>query len=429
MKKILSTLLILLVSNMLCKAEYDFSTYMYPFGFRTYYSEDSNGKTTSMSQFSFKSQSYNNFLVEEVYIGMGMNSATSLYRYHTEDNMVVSDVQIRNNALTGTTKYQDKLTLFAFPKENKPYKWTEIDRGDQYQCTSEYVYLNFSIYSKSYFLKAIKITRDNSYVLGKEKHRVIEKSYWVSDFGRIITIVNWDGAKRISSKLDVLEYFQEMSKEEYNTYIQKKKEEERRAKEAAEAEALLRKKMAAFKEKTKPRPFEEKYAIYQQPIIDIIESQIYTLDSVGNEPMIITITSNHDVKVQNGAFSASSLIGESIKKYLKTLLNEGKIQLDTAINPTTNKSTEIPLVLKISQIPSIVTQKHFLNYKKGLWYDAETQDLLDPSSSLGDMLYTSAAEFRLRYKKAKRIAIEVKYIDFNNKLHLKGVEKVYTRKE
>ena len=187
--------------------------------------------------------------------------------------------------------------------------------------------------------------------------------------------------------------------------------------------------MAAFKEKTKPRPFEEKYAIYQQPIIDIIESQIYTLDSVGNEPMIITITSNHNVKVQNGAFSASSLIGESIKEYLKALLNEGKIQLDTAINPTTNKSTEIPLVLKVSQIPSIVTQKYSLDYKKGLWYDVEKQEMLDPSSPLGDMLYTSATEFRLRYKKAKRIAIEVKYIDFNNKLHLKGVEKVYTRKE
>ena len=93
------------------------------------------------------------------------------------------------------------------------------------------------------------MTRDNSYVVGKEKHRVIEKSYWASGYGRLITLVNWDGTERTSSMLVVLDYYQEMFLEEYNSYIQRKREQERRAKEAAEAEALLTKKMEVFKEK------------------------------------------------------------------------------------------------------------------------------------------------------------------------------------
>lgn len=100
--------------------------------------------------------------------------------------------------------------------KDKPFKWSETDRGDKYQCTSEYVYINASIYHKSLFMKAIRITRDNSYIIGNEEHRIIETSYWVSDYGRIITYVDWDGTKKASYKLDVLDYVQEISEEKYN---------------------------------------------------------------------------------------------------------------------------------------------------------------------------------------------------------------------
>ncbi len=202
--------------------EYNFDDYVYPFGYRTFISQNSEGKTTSISQFSFASEYFDNYIIEEVYIGMGMMSAKTAYRYHTEDNMVISDVQLRQNAMTGSTKYQDKIVLFAFPEKDKPFKWTETDRGDKYQCTSEYVYINASINQKMSFMQAIKITRDNSYIVGNEKHRIIETSYWTSNCGRIITFVDLDGTKNTSSKLDVLDYVQEISTEEYNTYIKKK---------------------------------------------------------------------------------------------------------------------------------------------------------------------------------------------------------------
>ena len=196
--------------------EYNFEDYVYPFGCRTYASPDSKGNLLTVTQYSFESHDYNNYLVKEVYIGYGIMSTKATYRYRIEGNTVISDVQLWQCALTGNTRYQDRLILFAFPVNNKPFKWTETDRGDKYQCTSEYVYINASIDHNSLFLKSIKITRDNSYIVEKKKHRIIETSYWVSNYGRLITFVDWDGTKRVSSKLDVLDYIQEISEVEYN---------------------------------------------------------------------------------------------------------------------------------------------------------------------------------------------------------------------
>ncbi|GEM_PF-851561 len=201
--------------------KYNFEDYIYPFGCRTYDSPDSKGNLLSVTQYSFESQAFDNYLVEEVYIGLGIMSAKTTYRYHTEENAVISDVQLRQNRLTGSTKYQDRLILFAFPVNNKPFKWSETDRGDKYQCTSEYVYINASVDHNSLFLKSIKITRDNSYIVGKKMHRIKETSYWVSNYGRLITFVDWDGTKKASSKLDVLDYIQEISEVEYNKQIKK----------------------------------------------------------------------------------------------------------------------------------------------------------------------------------------------------------------
>lgn len=58
--------------------EYNFSDYVYPYGCRTFLSLDSSGKTIAISQFSFASQYFDNYLIEEVYIGMGMMSAKTL---------------------------------------------------------------------------------------------------------------------------------------------------------------------------------------------------------------------------------------------------------------------------------------------------------------------------------------------------------------
>lgn len=109
--------------------EYNFEDYVYPFGYRTYASLDGNGNLSSVTQYSFESQAYDNYLVEEVYIGYGVMSAKTTYKYHTDENAVISDVQLRQNRLTESTKYQDRLILFAFPEKDKPFKWTETDRG------------------------------------------------------------------------------------------------------------------------------------------------------------------------------------------------------------------------------------------------------------------------------------------------------------
>lgn len=215
MKKIILLTVSLFLAMSTKAQDFNFEDYFYPFGFRTYLLLDSGGKTTSMSQFRFTSQYYDNYLIEEIYVGMGMMSAKNTYRYRVEGNTVISDVQLRQNAITGSTKYQDKIVLFAFPTKDKPYTWSETDSGNKYQCSSEYVYINASIAHNSLFVKAIKITRENSYTFENKRHRIIETSYWVRNYGRIITYIDWDGTKNTSS-MDILDYIQEISEEEYN---------------------------------------------------------------------------------------------------------------------------------------------------------------------------------------------------------------------
>lgn len=180
---------------------YNFADYLYPYGCRTFSLQNSKGETTGVSQFSFTSQTFDNYLVEEVYIGIGQLSAKNTYRYRVEGNAVISDVQIRQNVLMGSSKYQDKITLFAFPNNDKPYTWSEVDRNDKISGKSEYVYIKFL----NRRTKAIKITK-TTYT---NNHKYEEKSFWVEDYGRIVTFNNIDdGEEKISSKnIDINEIF------------------------------------------------------------------------------------------------------------------------------------------------------------------------------------------------------------------------------
>jgi len=197
MKKLLSIFIVLMSLLATCKAgEYNFEDYIYPFGSRTFKTLDANGKAISMSEYSFVSEQYDNYLVEEVYIGMGMQSATNYYRYRVVNNTVISDLQIKQNRLTGSTKYQDKRTLFAFPWKDKPYTWSETEQGEKIDGKSEYVYVMF-MGSKT---KAIKITENISFVVNNVKHKHQRKSYWIEGYGRVVTYYTMDdGKERIQS--------------------------------------------------------------------------------------------------------------------------------------------------------------------------------------------------------------------------------------
>ena len=197
MKKLLLILIGLMSLLATCKAgEYNFEDYIYPFGSRTFKTLDANGKAISMSEYSFVSEQYDNYLVEEVYIGMGMQSATNYYRYRVVNNTVISDLQIMRNRLTGSTKYQDKRTLFAFPYKDKPYTWSETEQGEKIEGKSEYVYVLF----QGVKTEAIKITENITFVVNNVKHKHQRKSYWIEGYGRVVTYYRMeDGKDRIQS--------------------------------------------------------------------------------------------------------------------------------------------------------------------------------------------------------------------------------------
>lgn len=197
MKKLLSVLIVMMSLSATCNAdEYNFEDYIYPFGCRTFNTLDANGKTISVSQYSFVSEQYDNYLVEEIYIGIGMQSATNYYRYHTENNALISDLQVKRNRLTGSTQYQDKRTLFAFPYKDKPYTWSETEQNQKIEGKSEFVYVMF----QGVKTEAVKITENITFVVDKIKHKHQRKSYWIEGYGRVITYYTMeDGKERIQS--------------------------------------------------------------------------------------------------------------------------------------------------------------------------------------------------------------------------------------
>lgn len=404
MKKFLSFLMVLLTSNMVCKADYNFDDYVYPIGSRSYYSKALNGEIISRMQFSIKSQyGGSRYLVEGSTIN-GINSS-AFYRYKIKDNAVVSDFQIYQNALIGSAEYRDNITIFAFPIDEKPYNWTEIHKGDKYQCTSEYVHI---MASEKYF-EAIKITKDNTFTVGKEKHREIEKSYWIKGYGRIITLRDLDGVEIISSQLetqgtDIFANVLEVPEEEYNAYLKKQKE------------------MEIFKEAIKPQSFQQKYPIYYKEVLDIIEEQIYTLDSVSSgKTFKITIASNNDINIQDNIFSGSPQIDKSIKEYLTKLLEEKKIILDTATNPETKEIIEIPLIL-VPTKPKMRIQSYNVDYIKKTWVVAE-------QTPFAKELIKAAEDYRLKNRKAKNLIISARFLFYNGKSYFRGVKRIETIKD
>ena len=197
MKKLLSILIVMLSLSATCNAvDYNFGDYIYPFGNRTFSTLDANGKTISVSEYSFVSGQYDNYLVEDIYIGMGMQTATNYYRYRVVNNAVVTDLQIMRNRLTGSTQYQDKRTLFAFPNNDTPYTWSETEKDQKIEGKSEYVYVMFM----GTKVKAIRITENITHVVDKIKHKHQRKSYWIEGYGRVVTYYRMeDGKERIQS--------------------------------------------------------------------------------------------------------------------------------------------------------------------------------------------------------------------------------------
>lgn len=198
LSKIVAAILVVVALPTIAQ-ENNLGEYVYPFGSRTFISLDSNGKSISVSQYSFASESFDNYLIEEVYVGLGIMSAKSIYRYYVEGNAVISDVQLRQNALTGSTRYEGKITIFALPYNDKPYTWSEFDRGDKISGKSEYVYVKIRNVQR----KAVKITKDITYSVDNVPHKHQEKSYWVEGFGRIVTYYSTDGSEEyVSSRTD-----------------------------------------------------------------------------------------------------------------------------------------------------------------------------------------------------------------------------------
>lgn len=102
-------------------------------------------------------------------------------------NAVISTRQVYENMLTGTQTYDDCLTLFILPKKGQVEKWVEVNRGERYSCTAEYVEISYFGNGQEEKATSVKITK-----ITKDKNKEVKKwSYWVPKLSKIASFEKW----------------------------------------------------------------------------------------------------------------------------------------------------------------------------------------------------------------------------------------------
>ena len=70
--------------------------------------------------------------------GYSMGSSITIYAYDISDNSVISTGQLYSNFL-GEKRSNDRITILRLP--SKKNTWIEYNKGEKYDCKSEWVYV------------------------------------------------------------------------------------------------------------------------------------------------------------------------------------------------------------------------------------------------------------------------------------------------
>ena len=102
-------------------------------------------------------------------------------------NAIISTRQAYYNKLTGPQTYNDSLTLFILPKKGQVEKWAEVNRGERYSCTAEYVEISFFVNGEEQNASSVKLTK-----ITKVNNKEIKQwSYWVPNLSKIVSFEKW----------------------------------------------------------------------------------------------------------------------------------------------------------------------------------------------------------------------------------------------
>lgn len=338
--------------------------------------------------------------------GYPMGSTITIYAYDIYDDAVISTGQLYSNFL-GESRRNDRITILKLP--SKQNTWIEYNRGDKYECKSEWVYVSYkNNKGKSVIQKAVKMTKSTVVKLYKVQ-TITDFSYWTK-YGEIASFGKWDNdtptIKRIANFISTNE-IKEVSKQEYEAYAE------------AERKAELERKYQQFVSNLKPQKLSkenpEAANLIHKLFLDLEESRYSQMVFDGRTivsdytQLHITIPPESEILVK-----APNSEQDTIASYVAELLGNGILKIASVIEPNTSRECLLEQYFSENYHVHIKTQTFNVVKKKDSWILADKKATMP--EEYAPYIKKAAQGVYDANRKAKKQTIELRLLYVDNKI-------------
>lgn len=336
--------------------------------------------------------------------GYPMGSTITIYAYDIFDGAVISTGQLYSNFL-GESRRNDRITILKLP--SKQNTWIEYNKGDKYECKSEWVYVSYkNNKGKSVIQKAVKMTKSTVVKLNKVK-TVTDFSYWTK-YGEIASFVKWDNdtpsITRIANFISTNE-IKEVSKQEYEAYAE------------AERKAELERKYQQFVSNLKPQKLSkenpEAANLIHKLFLDLEESR-YT-QMVLNDMLKLEEKTELYVSIPpESEFYVEVPDGEkdTVASLISDLLVKGILKIATVTEPNTQRTCSLEQYLSESYSVQVETLTFDVVKTKDSWRLADKKAVMP--RDYATYIKQAAQNVYDTNKKAKKQTVELRKLRIIN---------------
>lgn len=336
--------------------------------------------------------------------GYPMGSTITIYAYDIYDGAVISTGQLYSSFL-GESRRNDRITILKLP--SKQNTWIEYNKGDKYECKSEWVYVSYkNNKGKSVIQKAVKMTKSTVVKLNKVKTNT-DFSYWTK-YGEIASFVKWDNdtptITRIANFISTNE-IKEVSKQEYEAYAE------------AERKAELERKYQQFVSNLKPQKLSkenpEAANLIHKLFLDLEESR-YT-QMVLNDMLKLEEKTELYVSIPpESEFYVEVPDGEkdTVASLISDLLVKGILKIATVTEPNTQRTCSLEQYLSESYSVQVETLTFDVVKTKDSWRLADKKAVMP--RDYATYIKQAAQNVYDTNKKAKKQTVELRKLRIIN---------------
>ena len=305
----------------------------------------------------------------------------------------------------GESRRNDRITISKLP--SKQNTWIEYNKGDKYECKSEWVYVSYkNNKGKSVIQKAVKMTKSTVVKLNKVKTNT-DFSYWTK-YGEIASFVKWDNdtpsITRIANFISTNE-IKEVSKQEYEAYAE--------AERKAELERKYQQFVSNLKAQKLSKENPEAANLIHKLFLDLEESR-YT-QMVLNDMLKLEEKTELYVSIPpESEFYVEVPDGEkdTVASLISDLLVKGILKIATVTEPNTQRTCSLEQYLSESYSVQVETLTFDVVKTKDSWRLADKKAVMP--HDYATYIKQAAQNVYDTNKKAKKQTVELRKLRIIN---------------